>query len=140
MPETLAIRDYGSADRATVIALWRACNLVVAGANDPEADIDFCVGQPNSDILIGERDGVIVATAMVGHDGHRGWIYYLAVAPARQGGGVGRRMVQACEAWLKARGAPKSQLMIRETNVAVEAFYHRLGYRTIPRLVLQKVL
>ncbi len=134
------IRPYRGAERSAVIALWRVCNLVVAGANDPEADIDFCVGQPNADIIVGKRDGALVATAMVGHDGHRGWIYCLAVAPDSQKSGLGRHMVQACEDWLKAHGAPKSMLMIRETNVAVEAFYHRLGYRTIPRLVLQKVL
>lgn len=136
----LHLRPYRASDRAAVIKLWTDCNLVVAGANDPEADIDFCIGQPNADIIVGEQDGALVATSMVGHDGHRGWIYYLAVAPSLQKSGLGRRMVQASEDWLRAHGAPKSQLMIRETNVAVEAFYHRLGYRTIPRLVLQKVL
>lgn len=134
------IRPYRPADRTALIALWRACNLVVAGANDPEADIDFCVRSADADILIGEQGGRLVASIMVGHDGHRGWIYYVAVDPEAQKTGLGRQMVAAGEAWLKARGAPKSQLMIRETNTQVEAFYARLGYKTIPRLVMQKVL
>jgi ribosomal protein S18 acetylase RimI-like enzyme len=77
---------------------------------------------------------------MVGHDGHRGWLYYVAVAPARQRRGLGWRMVEAAEDWLRQRGAPKAQLMIRETNTQVEAFYAKLGYATIPRIVMQKVL
>jgi len=68
----LHLRPYRASDRAAVIKLWTDCNLVVAGANDPEADIDFCIGQPNADIIVGEQDGALVATSMVGHDGHRG--------------------------------------------------------------------
>jgi ribosomal protein S18 acetylase RimI-like enzyme len=134
------IRSYRPADREALIALWQACNLVVAGANDPAADIDFCVQSKDADILIGEQAGRLIASIMVGHDGHRGWIYYVAVDPSLQKSGLGRDMVAAGEAWLKARGAPKAQLMIRETNTQVEAFYARLGYKTIPRLVMQKVL
>jgi ribosomal protein S18 acetylase RimI-like enzyme len=134
------IRSYRPADRAALIALWQACNLVVAGANNPDADIDFCVQSQDADILVGTEAGRLVASAMVGHDGHRGWLYYVAVDPTLQKSGLGRQMVASGEAWLKARGAPKAQLMIRETNTQVEAFYARLGYKTIPRLVMQKVL
>ena len=134
------VRNYEGRDRDAVIALWRDCGLVVPGKNDPEADIDFAVASNDATILIGTVDGAIAATAMVGHDGHRGWLYYVAVAPARQKSGLGRRMVEAGEAWLRQRGAPKAQLMIRETNTQVEAFYARLGYATIPRIVMQKVL
>lgn len=134
------IRNYEGRDRDAVIALWQACGLVVAGKNDPEADIDFAAASNDATILVGERDGVLAATAMVGHDGHRGWLYYVAVAPALQKRGLGKRMVEAAEAWLRQRGAPKAQLMIRETNTQVEAFYARLGYATIPRIVMQKVL
>ena len=134
------IRNYEAGDRRAVIALWQACGLVVPGKNDPEADIDFAIASHDAEILVGVVDGAIAATAMVGHDGHRGWLYYVAVAPALQKRGLGRRMVEAAEAWLRLRGAPKAQLMIRETNTQVEAFYARLGYATIPRIVMQKVL
>ena len=134
------IRNYEAGDRRAVIALWQACGLVVPGKNDPEVDIDFAIASHDAEILVGVVDGAIAATAMVGHDGHRGWLYYVAVAPALQKRGLGRRMVEAAEAWLCLRGAPKAQLMIRETNTQVEAFYARLGYATIPRIVMQKVL
>jgi ribosomal protein S18 acetylase RimI-like enzyme len=64
---------------------------------------------------------------MVGSDGHRGWVYYLAVAPARRRAGLGRTMMDAAEAWLRARGAPKIQLMVREDNEAALGFYEALG-------------
>ncbi len=134
------IRNYESRDRTAVIALWQVCGLVVPGKNDPEADIDFAVASQDAEVLVGVVDGKIAATAMVGHDGHRGWLYYVAVAPSRQKSGLGREMVEAAEEWLRRRGAPKAQLMIRETNTQVEAFYARLGYATIPRIVMQKAL
>jgi len=136
----MQIRPYQPADRAPLVALWQACRLVVPGANDPQADIDFCVASRNAEILVGTRDGRLVASVMVGHDGHRGWLYYVAVAPELQGSGLGREIVVAGECWLKDHGAPKAQLMIREANTQVESFYHRLGYKTIPRIVMQKVL
>lgn len=134
------VRKFRSDDSKVVIELWRQCGLIAPGKNDPERDIDFARASPNAEILLGLEDDAIVATVMVGHDGHRGWIYYVAVDPARQRRGLGWRMVEEAEAWLRRRGAPKAQLMIRETNTAVEAFYARLGYVTIPRIVMQKVL
>src|SRR5262245_15802025 len=108
------IRPYRPADRAPLIALWQACKLVVAGANDPDFDIDFAVKSTDADILIGTEGGRLIASVLVGHDGHRGWLYYVAVEPGLQGRGLGKAMVEAGEAWLSARGAPKAQLMIRE--------------------------
>ena len=77
---------------------------------------------------------------MVGHDGHRGWVYYLAVSPAFRRQGLGRRMVEAAEAWMSERGVPKAQLLIRDTNLGVQSFYERLGYTVLPRVTMQKVL
>ncbi len=65
---------------------------------------------------------------MVGYDGHRGWINYLAVTPARQRGGLGRAMMDEAERILRAAGCPKINLQVRATNAAVLAFYARLGF------------
>ncbi len=79
--------------------------------------------------MLGLRDGgALVATVMVGDDGHRGWVYYLAVDPARQRGGLGRLMMAAAEDWLRARGCPKLNLMVRGDNTQARGFYARLGY------------
>ncbi len=133
------VRSARPADEPTVVGLWTACGLVV-DTNDPVADYRFALSGPSSDILLAEHDGIIAASAMVGHDGHRGWIYYLATSPSHRLQGYGRKMVEASEAWMAERGVPKSQLMIRETNTDVSAFYEHLGYRVIPRITMQKVL
>lgn len=77
---------------------------------------------------------------MVGHDGHRGWLYYLAVAPAHARQGFGRRVVLHAEEWLAAAGMPKAQLMVRADNAEVSGFYEKLGYDQIPRLVMERWL
>lgn len=134
-----AVRPMRDAERDTVIALWHACGLVVPW-NDPAADITLALSKPCSTILVAESDGRIAASVMVGHDGHRGWLYYLAVDPGWQRRGLGRAMVRAAEAWLADAGLPKVQLMVRATNAAVLAFYERLGYAPSPVTVMQKWL
>jgi ribosomal protein S18 acetylase RimI-like enzyme len=129
-PETapaLAIADIADADVATVIALWQACGLTRPW-NDPAADIALARREPNSTILIGRDDGAIVATAMVGYDGHRGWVYYVATDPDRRAKGYGRAIMNAAEDWLRAAGVPKLQLLVRPENSGVAAFYQSIGF------------
>lgn len=136
----LTIRPATAADQGELVDLWRACGLV-ASYNDPAADFRFAQGATCSDVLIGEDDeGHLSGSVMVGHDGHRGWLYYVASGPRARGRGVGRRMVQAAEAWLRERGVAKMQLMVRETNTAVVSFYEHLGLERTPRVVLAKWL
>jgi ribosomal protein S18 acetylase RimI-like enzyme len=124
---TLAIADIADADVATVIALWQACGLTRPW-NDPTADIALARRRPNSTILIGRDDGAIVATAMVGYDGHRGWVYYVATDPDRRAKGYGRAIMNAAEDWLRAAGVPKLQLLVRPENSGVAAFYQSIGF------------
>ena len=135
----LTIAPIADADIAAVAALWQRCDLTRPW-NDPSGDIAFARGGPNSAVLVGRHDGTIVATIMVGHDGHRGWFYYLAVDPALQGRGFGRVMTQAAEAWLVARGIAKAQLMVRAENDRVRAFYEALGYGEQQRVLFAKWL
>lgn len=133
------IREFRTADRGAVIALWEACGLTRPW-NDPAHDIAFCVSRPESTILVGEVGGKLIASVMTGHDGHRGWLYYLAVEPGLQKSGHGRGMVEAAEAWLKQRGAPKVMLMVRPENTSVRAFYDALGYEEEERVLFAKRL
>ncbi|MCJ8143648.1 GNAT family acetyltransferase [Ancylobacter sp. A5.8] len=137
---TLKIEAAGAADERAVVHLWRACGLTVP-YNDPAADFRQALGREASDVLVARAEcGRIVGAVMVGHDGHRGWLYYLAAEPMMQGQGVGSAMVEAAEAWLKARGIVKAQLLVRETNAGVVAFYEKLGFEIAPRLVMSKWL
>ena len=139
MPPKLNIRPFTEADRAAVIALWQARNLTRPW-NDPDSDIALCMSKPESTILVGESGSRIVASVMCGHDGHRGWLYYLAVEPSFQKSGYGRAMVKAAEDWLLARGVPKVMLMVRPENERVRAFYAALGYDLEERLIFSRRL
>ena len=119
--------EITDADVDQVVELWRACGLIRPW-NDPHLDIADARAGDTSTILVARADGRVAASAMAGHDGHRGWLYYVAVAPGLQSTGLGRAAVVAAEAWLVARGARKIQLMVRTTNTDVLGFYARLGY------------
>ncbi len=132
--ETLPERLYDEA-----VDLWRRTGLTRPW-NNPYDDLRRAVGGSSSTVLAGLDRGALLATAMVGHDGHRGWVYYLSVAPAHQRRGLGRQMMRACEEWVWAHGIPKIQLMVRSPNRAVIAFYERLGYADAEVAVLGRRL
>ena len=135
----LAISDIRDADVTTVIALWQACGLTRPW-NDPAADIALARREPHSTVLIGRDADQIVATAMVGHDGHRGWVYYVAADPKFRAKGYGRAIMNAAEDWLRAAGVPKLQLLVRRENAGVAAFYQSIGYEEAQTIVFAKWL
>ena len=124
---------------SAAVALWHTSGLTRPW-NDPLNDLQRAMASPASTALAGIDDGVLIATAIVGDDGHRGWVYYLAVSPDARGCGHGRTMMRACEAWLVARGVPKVNLMIRAENADARGFYSRLGYGTDDVLVMSRRL
>ena len=134
-----AIRPYRDADLGAVVDLWQACDLTRPW-NPPARDIEFCRSSRHGELFVAEAEGRIVGTVMAGHDGHRGWLYYVAVDPARRSSGIGRRLVDRAEAWLAASGVPKAMLIVRDTNLAVKGFYERLGYAVEPRILMTKWL
>jgi ribosomal protein S18 acetylase RimI-like enzyme len=135
----LSIAPIGDADVADVIALWQACGLTRPW-NDPTADIALARRGPNSAILAGRDGDAMIATAMVGHDGHRGWVYYVAVDPARREKGFGRAIMNAAEDWLRQAGIAKLQLMVRRENAKAGAFYQSIGYAESQTIVFARWL
>ena len=135
----LAIAEIADADVTGVIALWQACDLTRPW-NDPAADIALARRGPNSTILIGRDGDAIVATVMVGHDGHRGWVYYVATDPDRRAKGYGRAIMTAAEDWLRATGIAKLQLLVRRENARAGAFYQSIGYAEAQTIVFAKWL
>ncbi len=137
MPDTLKIDDLMADEIEAAVALWEACGLTRPW-NDPRADARLALEGPSSTILAGRDARGLTATAMVGADGHRGWVYYLAVAPDRRRRHHGEAMMRAAEAWVAARGMPKIQLMVRSDNAATVRFYKAIGYAEDPVRVLSK--
>jgi len=133
----LEIRQIGDDDVEGVAALWKKCGLTRPW-NNPRADIAFARKTQNATLLVGRLDGLIVASAMAGHDGHRGTVYYVSVDPAMQGKGFGRAIMAAAEDWLRARGVWKLNLMVRADNAPIIDFYSALGYDREERVNLAK--
>ncbi len=111
----LAIAPITDADVESVVALWQRCGLTRPW-NDPASEIAFARRGQNATILTGRANGALAATAMVGHDGHRGWIYYVAVDPDVQGQDFGRAIMGAAEDWLRGQGVEKVMLMVCRTT------------------------
>ncbi|WHU02838.1 MULTISPECIES: GNAT family acetyltransferase [unclassified Sphingomonas] len=120
------IREALIADADAVIALWHACGLTRPW-NDPAQDFARALAGETSTVLLAEGEGGVIGSVMIGDDGHRGWVYYLAVAESARRTGLGRQLMSAAEDWLRARGCPKIQLMVRDTNAEALDFYAALG-------------
>ncbi len=123
----MSIRAATAADREATVALWEAAGLTRPW-NDPRGDFDLALATPTSTILLAETEADVGGSVMVGFDGHRGWVYYLATAPDIRGQGIGRRLMVAAEDWLKTMSCPKIQLMVRGDNATARGFYNALGY------------
>ena len=135
----LAIAPLEDADIAAVIALWQRCGLTRPW-NDPAADIALARRGANAAMLLGRDGEAVVASVLVGHDGHRGWVYYVAVDPQHRKKGFGRAIMTAAEDWLRACGIQKLLLMVRPDNTQVQAFYETLDYDEQERIVYAKWL
>ncbi len=134
------MQHASDADTEALVALWEAAGLLRPW-NDPRADIALARRGPHSTILVArDSAGAVVGSVMVGHDGHRGWIYYLAVDPDLTRQGLGRALAHTAEDWLKARGVPKLMLLVRPENEQVRAFYAASGYIEEPRIIFSKRL
>ena len=131
--------ELGGGDASLVVALWVEAGLTRPW-NDAAKDFQRALDGTTSAILGIKQDNELVGTVMVGHDGHRGWVYYLAVAPAHHRQGIGSELMCAAEEWLRKMGAVKVQLMIRSENESVLNFYGSVGYGTSDVKVLSRWL
>lgn len=123
----MQIRSFKESDEPQVIALWHACGLL-RSSNNPHADIARKLTVQREWFLVGCDGATVIATAMAGFDGHRGWINYLAVAPYHRLQGHATAMMRHVEALLSAVGCPKLNLQVRAGNNDAIAFYQSLDY------------
>jgi ribosomal protein S18 acetylase RimI-like enzyme len=133
------IRELTEIDALSVTALWTEAGLTRPW-NDAAMDFQRALDGATSAVLGLERDDVLLGTVMVGHDGHRGWVYYLAVRTTHQRQGVGSELMSAAEEWLRQTGAVKVQLMVRNENESALKFFRRVGYETSDVNVLSRWL
>jgi ribosomal protein S18 acetylase RimI-like enzyme len=123
----LTTRAFLSDDEPAVIDLWKRCGLV-RPQNDPQKDIARKMKVRPDLFRVGIVNGELIASVMVGYEGHRGWINYLAVSPEHRNRGIGTKMMEEAERLLRNEGCPKISLQIRTSNAAVVKFYHAIGF------------
>lgn len=133
------IATLTEADIADAVALIAAAGLSRPW-NDAAADLRLALASPSSTVFVAREGCDLTGCVMAGCDGHRGWVYYLAVAGSARGNGLGLALMQAAEAWCATQGVPRLNLMVRKDNIAATDFYARLGYRTSDVVVLQRDL
>ena len=124
---TLSLRPFAPADTEELVKLWELCGLTVPW-NNPRRDIERKLLVQSELFIVGLDGGRIVASVMGGYDGHRGWLYYLAVHPEFRHRGYGRAIINDIEERLQHMGCPKINLQVRTSNHGVMEFYRKLGY------------
>ena len=123
----MQIRPFEDSDAPAIIVLWESAGLTRSW-NDPHKDIERKRSVQPEWFLVGTQDDTLMASIMIGYDGHRGWINYLAVAPAHRKKGHARTLMREAERLLEAVGCPKINLQIRTSNAQVIEFYEAVGY------------
>lgn len=136
----IGLRSYRDLDLDAVVALWETVFPDSPGWNDPRADIERTLCVQKDLFLVATHDMEVVGTAMAGFDGHRGWVYYLAVSPDHRGQGIGRALMRETERRLVDLGCTKLNLQVRADNPQAVDFYRQLGYEIEPRISLGKRL
>jgi len=121
------LRTYRPGDREALVSLWSICDLTRPW-NDPRRDIERKLARDAENLLVLEQDGRLIGSVMVGYEGHRGWINYLAVHPDLRRRGLGRLLMDQAERRLRDLGCPKVNLQVRTSNEAAREFYRRIGY------------
>lgn len=136
----MRVRSYSEVDEASVAELWREVFPGSPSWNHPETDIQRKLSVQRELFLVATVGSDVVGTAMAGYDGHRGWVYYVAVSPGHRRQGIGTALMRDVEQRLSSMGCPKLNLQVRASNEEVVAFYMHLGYQVEARVSMGKRL
>jgi ribosomal protein S18 acetylase RimI-like enzyme len=134
----MLIRPYRDADEPVVVSLWREALSDAAPHNDPITTIRKKREVGDGLFFVAEIDSGVVGTVMGGYDGHRGWVYSLAVSEAHRRRGIGSALIRRLEVALTERGCLKVNLQVRASNAGAVAFYEVLGYGIEERVSMGK--
>ncbi|MGF6109009.1 GNAT family acetyltransferase [Pseudomonas frederiksbergensis] len=124
--------------RTSVIELWETAFGYETAHNTPSLVIDKKLAIADGLFFVALANDLVVGTVLAGYDGHRGWLYSVAVHPAQRRQGLGARLVRHAELALTARGCMKINLQIVSANESVKSFYESLGYAVEPRISMGK--
>ncbi len=136
----MILRRFDEDDEPSVVALWTSVFGYSTAHNDP-ATVIRCKREVQPELFfVAVLDDLVVGTVMGGYDGHRGWIYALAVCDKARGQGIGTALVRHMEQALKERGCLKINLQVLASNAEPVRFYEQLGYAVEPRISMGKIV
>jgi len=124
--------------RKQVIDIWTSVFDYRDPRNDPSLVIDKKLAVDDRLFFTAVKNGKVIGTIMAGYDGHRGWIYSLAVIPEKRRNKVGTRLLEHAENELGKLGCVKINLQINEYNEIVKEFYLKNGYAVEERISMGK--
>ncbi len=133
-------RPYEESDEPDVVALWNEVFPDALPWNDPADNIRLKLAVQRDLFLVAMADSCLVGTAMAGFDGHRGWVYFVAVKPSHRKRGIATALMRAVEHALQSLGCPKLNLQVRSSNPDAVHFYERLGYAVEDHISMGKCL
>lgn len=136
--QIIAFENFKHRDQ--VIALWKDVFGYETAHNDPDIVIDKKVDFNDGLFFVAVDNDRVIGTVMAGHDGHRGWIYSIAVSPEYRKKGLGSALLSFAEKRLSEKGCMKINLQIMAGNEPVEAFYLSNGYQAEKRISMGKRL
>ncbi len=137
----IKIRTFKKSDTKGIIKLWKACfNYYTSPHNKPETSLKIKLKHKDGLLFVAVDGSEVIGSVLSGFDGHRGWIYSMAVTPGQRTQGLGSRLLKHAEKELKKRGAPKINLQVMPDNKAVVEFYEKNGYKVEPRISMGKRL
>ena len=136
---SITTREFVIADYEQTVALWHLVDGVEVAEGDSKDEIRAYLLRNPGLSRVAEMDGAIVGAALCGHDGRRGLIYHLAVAPAQHGQGIGKRLVQECLAGLRTTGITRALILVAHDNPSGHSFWLRTGWEDVPGAMLMGI-
>jgi ribosomal protein S18 acetylase RimI-like enzyme len=136
----MTIRPYEESDEGAVVGLWREVFPDAPPWNDPVQDIRRKLALQRELFLVATVNAKLVGTAMGGYDGHRGWVYYVAVQPDHRRRGIGKALMKEVEKRLAALDCPKLNLQVRGSDEEAVTFYKKIGFAIEERVSMGKLL
>ena len=135
----ISTREFVIDDYDEAVALWNLLKGIEVAEGDSREEIRAYLLRNPGLSRVAEEDGTIVGAVLCGHDGRRGLIYHLAVAPAYHGKGIGKLLVGECIALLRGTGIARALIFVAQDNRGAHSFWQRSGWEDVPGAILMGI-
>jgi ribosomal protein S18 acetylase RimI-like enzyme len=135
----ISTREFVIDDYDKAVALWNLVEGVEVAEGDSKEEIRAYLLRNPGLSRVSEENGTVVGAVLCGHDGRRGLIYHLAVAPAYHGKGIGKRLVRECVTHLRATGIVRALIFVAGDNASAHSFWLRIGWEDVAGAILMGI-